>query len=133
MRRILLVSAAAVLLTAAPGAASSTIRMEIVHYFRGCHVWSRASVVGPSARVTTPHGARLTIRISCPMDFDLSQTAGPPLNLGSRRLYAGTTTAIVFKRRGVYKLIAKNVKSSVEAGLQTLGDDNLLSLTVRVT
>jgi hypothetical protein len=107
--------------------------MEIVHYFLGCHVWSRTSVIGPSTRVTVVHGTRLTIRVSCPMDYDLSQTAGPALNLGSRRLYAGTLTAIVFKRRGVYKLIAKNVQTSAEAGLQTLGDDNLLGLTVRVT
>lgn len=133
MRRILLLSAAAFLLTAGPSAASPTIRTEIVHYFRGCHVWKRSSVIGPSARVTILRGAKLTIRVSCPMDFDLFQTAGPALNLGSRRLYAGTTTAIVFHRRGVYKLLAKNVKSSVEAGLQTLGNDNTLSLTVRVT
>jgi hypothetical protein len=107
--------------------------MEIVHYFRGCHVWSRAAVIGPSARVSVVHGTKLTIRVSCPMDFDLSQVAGPALGLGSRRLYAGTTTSIAFKARGVYKLVAKNVKSSAEAGLQTLGDDNLLTLTVRVT
>ena len=131
MRKLLLPAVAAFLLTAGPSVASPTVRMEIVHYFRGCHVWSRTS--GPSARVTVPRGTKLTIRVSCPMDFDLSQVAGPALNLGSRRLYAGTATAIVFRRRGVYRLLAKNVKSSVEAGLETLGEDNTLTLTVRVT
>lgn len=123
----------AALLTGAPAAASSTLRLEIVHYFRGCHVWSGTSVIGSSARVTITHGTRLTIRVSCPMDFDLTQTAGPALNLGSRRLYAGTTTTILFRHRGVYRLRATNITSSVEAGLQTLGPDNKLALTVRVT
>jgi hypothetical protein len=130
---MMLLAAAIFALTAGPVAASPTLRLEIVHYFRGCHVWSRTAVIGPAAQVKVPHGAKLTIRVSCPMDFDLSQTAGPALGLGTRRLYAGTATTLVFKRRGVYKLLAKNVKSSAEAGLQTLGDDNLLTLTVRVT
>jgi hypothetical protein len=132
MRRILLLSAAIFAVTAGPAAASSTVRLEIVHYFRGCHVWSRTAVLGPSVQVNVKRGARLTIRVSCPMDFDLSQTAGPALSLGSGRIYAGTTTTILFKRSGLYKLLARNVKSSEEAGLQTLGDDNLLKLTVRV-
>jgi hypothetical protein len=133
MRRALLVATTAFWLAATPSLASPTVRMEIVHYFQGCHVWSRSSVIGPSAKVTISHGTKLMIRVSCPMDFDVTQTAGPALRLGIRRLYAGTTTAIVFQRKGVYKLIAKNLKSSADAGLQTLGSDNTLSLTVRVT
>lgn len=133
MRKLLLVSTAAALLAAAPSAASPKIRLAIVHYLRGCHVWSRASVVGPTARLTMTHGTKLVIRVSCPMDFDFFQTAGPPLDLGDRRTHAGTTRTIVFRKPGLYKLVAKNVQSSEEQGLQTLGPDNTLTLAVRVS
>jgi len=66
------------------------------------------------------------------MDFDVAQVAGPRLGLGPPRLYAGTTRAIVFRKAGVYRLTAKNVQSSEQQGLQTLGPDNGLTLTVIV-
>ena len=66
------------------------------------------------------------------MDFDFSQTTGPKLALGDVRTHTGTVRTIVFKKAGVYKLRAKNVQSSEEQGLQTLGADNALTLTVVV-
>ena len=38
----------------------------------------------------------------------------------------------MFRKAGVYRLTAKNVQSSAEVGLQTLGPDNTLTLTVVV-
>ena len=66
------------------------------------------------------------------MDFDLKQTAGPRLALGGSRLYTGTTRTLVFRKPGLYRLVATNVQTSEEAGLQTLGEDNTLRLIVRV-
>jgi len=66
------------------------------------------------------------------MDFDLTQTAGPKLALGGSRLYTGTTRTLVFRKAGLYKLVAKNVQTSDEIGLETLGEDNFLRLIVRV-
>ena len=66
------------------------------------------------------------------MDFDLTQTAGPKLALGGSRLYTGTTRTLVFRKAGLYKLVAKNVQTSDEIGLETLGEDNSLRLIVRV-
>ena len=40
---------------------------------------------------------------------------------------------LVFKTRGVYRFTATNLQSSADAGLQTLGDDNVPTLTVRVS
>ena len=107
--------------------------MSIIHVVRGCHVWTIGSRdVGPVTTVRTKPGARIKLRLSCPMDFDVTQTAGPKLVLGSRRFYAGTTRTIVFRKAGVYRLVARNVQTSEEMGLQTLGPDNMLRLTVRV-
>lgn len=56
----------------------------------------------------------------------------PRLALGSARVSSGTTRTVVFRKAGVYRLVARNVQSSEEVGLQELGDDNTLRLTVRV-
>lgn len=129
-RRVLVALAAAALAAVPSAAASPTVRLAILHYVRGCHVWS--SNKKPDARIVVRRGVRVAIRPNCPMDFDFVQVAGPKLAFGSPRVQAGTTRTVVFRRRGVYRLVAKNVQSSEELGLQTLGKDNRLTLTVVV-
>jgi len=138
VKRVLIVTLFAFSLGAVPagGAAivSPTFRLAIVHVVHGCHVWQTATKeLGPAATISVKRGTKLELRISCPMDFDLVQTAGPPLALGGTRLYSGTARTIVFRKRGVYKLRAKNVQSSQQQGLQTLGDDSTLTVKIRVT
>jgi hypothetical protein len=115
-------------------AASSTVRLEIVHALHGCHVWGTgdSQPLGPSRTIAVRKGTRLEIRVNCPMAFDFTQLAGPKLDLGDPRTYPGTVRAIVFARAGVYRLQAVNVQHSEDVGLQTLGPDNTLVLTVRV-
>jgi hypothetical protein len=111
----------------------STVSVSIVHVVRGCHVWALASrQLGPTARIDVKTGTRLKLRIDCPMDFDLMQVAGPRLALGSPRFYTGSTRVIVFRKPGVYKLVARSVQTSDEVGLETLGEDNVPRLTIRV-
>ena len=66
------------------------------------------------------------------MDFDFAQSAGPRLALGNPRTLRGSMRTIVFPRKGVYRLTARNVQSPADVGLQTLGPDNVLTLTVVV-
>ena len=66
------------------------------------------------------------------MDFSFTQTGGPKLDLGDSTTHAGTVRRIVFPRTGVYRLAVKNVQTSEQQGLQTLGPDNGLTLTVIV-
>lgn len=111
----------------------STVSMSIVHVLRGCHVWALGpKQLGPTAAITVKPGTKLKLRVTCPMDFDLVQTAGPKVALGDRRFYAGSTRVITFRKAGLYRFAAKNVQTSDEIGLETLGDDNALRLTVRV-
>ena len=134
MRRLVLLVAFFAVVSSAPAAASPTVRLTILHYVRGCHVWQlKTKTIGPAATLTLERGTRLEIRPNCPVDFDFTQLSGPKLILGPARTYAGTTRTIVFKKRGVYRLAAANVQSSEERGLVTLGADNGLTLTVRVT
>ncbi len=132
MRKLLLLCSAVALLLAAPAAASPTIRMAIVHTVRGCHVWSTTKELGAKTTLTVKRGTVVTIRASCPMDFDLSQTGGPKLALGKPRLQAGTTRTLVFRKAGLYRLVARNVQTPEEVGLQTLGTNDTLILVVRV-
>ncbi len=137
MRRILVAVLVAAAMVAVPvgGAAATSpiVRLTIIHFVSGCHVWQVGDRnLGASAKITLKRGTRLEIRPNCPMDFDFRQVAGPRLALGATRTYAGTTRAIVFAKRGVYKLAATNVQTSEQQGLQTLGADNALTLTVVV-
>jgi len=113
-------------------AASPTVRLSIMHTVHGCHVWMTTKVLGPSTTITVKRGTRLEIRPLCPMDFDFAQVAGPRLVLGHPRKLRGSTRTVVFPRTGVYRLTARNVQSPADVGLQTLGADNVLTLTVVV-
>jgi hypothetical protein len=114
---------------AADGAAA-TVRLAILHVVRGCHVWDTTSK--PTATVRIRAGGRVLIRTSCPMDFDYRQVAGPRLNLGDPRQHAGTTRAILFKKPGTYRLVVENVQLPADVGLETLGVNDTLRLTVVV-
>ena len=133
MKRLVLVPFAAALLLAGPAAASPTVRLAIVHTLHGCHVWATTRQLGASTTLTVKPGTAVAIRVTCPMDYDVAQTAGPPLALGGPRWHTGTTRTIVFRKAGLYRIVARNVQSSADLGLQTLGDDSVLALTVRVT
>jgi hypothetical protein len=135
MRKLALIAILAAVAAIAPAAAASqTVRMTIVHFAQGCHVWGTndSQPLGPTRRISLPRGSKLVIRDNCPMSFDFTQVAGPKLHLGNPRTYPGTTRTIVFRRAGLYRLKAKNVETSEEQGLETLGPDNVLVLTVRV-
>ena len=77
-------------------------------------------------------GGKIQIRVSCPMAFNVTQLTGPKIALGVAPWQTGTTHTLAFKKAGVYKLMAMNVQSSEEMGLQTLGEDNMPVLIVRV-
>lgn len=134
MRRLVLVLAVGAGLALAPAAlASPTVRLTIIHFVRGCHVWGTVDgrPLGPSQTLTVRHGTALAIRINCPMSFVFSQQSGPKLALPDPRSFPGTVWTIVFAKPGLYRLRAVNVESSEQLGLQTLGADNTLQLTVR--
>lgn len=132
--RLVLLAAALSLATPAGAAAvSPTVRLTISHVARHCHVWRTATrTIGASAKIKVVRGARVVIRLDCPMDFDYAQTRGPKLALGNPRTFAGGSRVIVFRKAGIYRLTATNVQTPEERGLVTLGEANTLTLTVVV-
>jgi hypothetical protein len=135
MRKIVLGAVVGLVLVLVPSAvASPTLRLSIIHVMRGCHVWGTedSRPLGATRTVTLKRGARIEIRNSCPMAFDVSQVGGPKLADGLGRWQTGTTHTLVFRRPGIYRLKAVNVQSSDEMNLETMGPDNTPLLTVRV-
>lgn len=135
MKRLALILIVAAVVAIAPAAAASpTVRMTIMHVVQGCHVWGTndSKPLGAKRKISLARGSKIVIRDNCTMSFDFRQVAGPKLNLGNPRTYPGTTRTIVFPRAGLYRLKAKSTMTSEEMGLQTLGPDNTLVLTVRV-
>jgi hypothetical protein len=114
-------------------APSKTVQLAVVHAVRGCHTWHTTRDVGPALAVKLPRGGMLQIRVSCPMDFRMVQVRGRAVTFGDSTFHTGTMRTIVFPKRGVYVFTGTNLESSADLGLQTLGADNVLRLTVTVT
>ena len=119
--------------TSGGAATAATVRLVIAHVAANCHIWRSATKdLGPSTKIIVRPGSRVVIRADCPMDFDFAQVSGPPLALGDPRTYAGTSRTLVFRKPGTYRLTATNVQTPEERGLITLGEPNVLRLTVVV-
>jgi hypothetical protein len=135
MKKLALIAVLTALLGIAPAAAASpTVRLTIMHVVEGCHVWGTndSQPLGPKRTLKLVRGSKVVIRDNCTMTFEFSQVAGPKLTLGNALTYPGTTRTIVFRKAGLYRLKAVSTMTSEEMGLQTLGPDNTLVLTVRV-
>jgi hypothetical protein len=133
MTRLLVLAAVALVL--APAAlASPTVRLTLIHVMQGCHVWGDADgqPLAAAKTLTVKPGTRITVRITCPMDFDVVQTAGPKVPLPEPRWHTGTTHTLVFAKRGTYRFTATNVQTPEEAGLETIGPVNVDRLVVVV-
>jgi len=126
----LLAIAASLFAVATP---SKTVTLKIIHAVSGCHVWQTTHTLGASGTLTLRSGGKIVLRVNCPMDFTITQVRGPKLAFGDPTFHTGTTRTLVFVKRGTYVLRAVNLQTSEQQGLQTLGPDNILNLTVKVT
>jgi len=112
------------------GAARPPTVYEIKHFFRGCHVFVKNEKPAISLRLRK--GDRIQLLDHDVMDFDVAQTAGPRVPLADPRLRRSEVRLLVFRKAGLYRFEATNVQASEELGLQTLGPDNILRITVRI-
>ena len=112
------------------GAARPPAVYEIKHFFRGCHVFVKNEKPAISLRLRK--GDRIEILDHDVMDFDVTQTAGRRVGLADPRLRRSEVRLLVFRKAGLYRFELKNVQTSEELGLQTLGQDNTLRIVVRV-
>jgi hypothetical protein len=149
----LLTLGAAVTLTALSpaGATPRSASLVIRHQVRGCHTWAlNAGAFRAKQTVTLTRGASLTIVNNDVMPHALVKIAGPSVrivNLDTGKMGAGmgihgkaapgamshmgASTKVVFGARGVYRFVTKAGEDYMP-GMKTVGEDNVLRLTVTI-
>ena len=125
--------AALALASAAPARGTTTI--TISHHQRGCHVWSvNSGPLRPTLSVVVTAGTTLRFVNNDVMSHKLIQTAGPKLRVvhpGMNKM--ASTSTIKLTHKGVYRFTTKVGEDYKWAGsMKTVGEDNVLHLTVRV-
>jgi plastocyanin len=114
----------------APGHASLLIR----HQMRGCHSWSvNGGAFKPSQSITLRRGGWLTVTDNDIMSHKLVKTSGPTLLIAHPTLsHTGATLKVTFLKPGVYHFTTKAGEDYM-SGMKTIGEDNVLRLTVVVS
>lgn len=144
-----LVSAGALMATGASASGGSTL--VIRHQTKGCHAWSaNGGPYGATQSIKLKRGASLSITNNDVMPHKLIQTSGPAVTI--TRLKAGigmgvkgpfppamlarmgASSKVTFTKAGVYKFMTKAGEDYMSmAGMKTVGEDNVLKLTVTVS
>ena len=130
------VGAAAVVFaaTAAAGAPSNA-SVVIRHQLRGCHAWSVDS--GPyraAQRLTLARGSSMTVVDDDVMPHTLVKTHGPAVQLTGKvaMRHMGASVKVRFTKAGTYRFTTKAGEDYM-TGVKTVGEDNVLTLTVVVS
>ena len=123
------------LVVAAAAAASAPSHASIVirHQVRGCHSWSvNGGPFKASQAITRSRGSSITITNNDLMPHKLVETSGPALTAsGLRMRHMAATAKVRFTHAGVYRFTTKPGEDYMQ-GVKTIGEDNVLRLTVKV-
>jgi plastocyanin len=119
--------------SAAPASGGATVTIR--HQMRGCHSWSFNS--GPfkaSQSVTVKAGMVLRFTNNDVMPQKLVQAAGPKMRMVHPNMLKMASSATVkLTQRGLYRFTTRAGEDYAWAGsMKTVGEDNVLHLTVRV-
>ncbi len=147
---ILTAAVAAAVVAGAAAAAAPPIHASLLirHQLRGCHSWSvNGGPFSPSQAVVLSRGGSITVTNNDVMSHALIETSGPalrmtnlptPMGTGMRgpaapgvMAHMGATTKVLFSRPGVYRFTTKAGEDYMP-GMKTIGEDNVLRLTVTV-
>jgi plastocyanin len=111
-------------------------KVLIKHQMRGCHAWSvnsGAFGVSRSARLAT--GGSVTFTDNDIMPHKLILTSGPAVKLVGKASmnHMGASVKVVFTRAGTYRFTTKFGEEYKGITMKTIGEDNVLHLTVTVS
>jgi hypothetical protein len=143
------IAVAAVAAAAAPASVSGHASLVIRHQVRGCHAWSvDGGAFGATQSVTIRRGGWITVTNNDVMPHALIKTHGPAVHMSNLSTSMGmmghhgstapgvmarmgATTKVVFSTAGVYRFTTKAGEDYM-SGMKTIGEDNVLRLTVTV-
>jgi plastocyanin len=142
MKRLLIISAGLALLAslatgglAATTTAPKSAKIMIRHQVRGCHSWS---VNGGAYRATLStslaRGGTITFMNMDVMPHKLLKTSGPAIHFTGKpnMNHMNASAKVTFTKAGTYKLTTKPGEDYMK-GMKTVGEDNVLRLTVKVS
>ena len=118
------------IVAAAPKTAAVTIR----HQTKGCHAWSvNGGAFAASQAVTLARGGSIRFTNNDVMPHVLIKLSGPAVHMANAGAMnrMGATTTVSFTRAGTYVFKTKPGEDYM-AGVKTVGEDNVLRLTVKV-
>jgi plastocyanin len=126
----------ALVLIAAPAAGASTAThatLMIRHQVHGCHAWSvDGSAYKPLQVLALRHGGTLVVTDDDVMSHTLVETNGPSVRIAHPDMARmGATVRITFTHPGTYRFTTKPGEDYMK-GVETIGADNVLRLTVNV-
>ena len=104
------------------------------HQTRGCHTWALNSGTGHAALSTRlARGGSITFVNVDVMPHKLFLKSGPAVNYGSTRAlrHIGASVKVTFSKAGTY-LFKTKAGEDYMPGVKTIGEDNILRLTVKV-
>ena len=142
MKRLLIIFAGLALVAslAAGGFAATTkapksSTIMIRHQLRGCHTWS---VNGGAYRATLStslaRGGTITFMNMDVMPHKLLKTSGPAIHFAGKpnMNHMNASVKVRFTKAGVYRFTTKPGEDYMK-GMKTIGEDNVLRLTVKVS
>ena len=139
MKSIIGIAAPAVAATAIFASAASAQMPKTVtirHQMHGCHAWSYAN--GPykaSSSIRVARGTDLVFVDNDMMPHKLVQVAGPNAQLTKPKMNHMSARAFVsLTKKGVYRFTTKAGEDYPSMkGMKTIGEDNVLRLTIKVS
>jgi len=143
MKRLLVILAASLTAVevaaafASAGTAKSPTSAKIVirHQLRGCHSWSaNGGAFKVSLSLSLARGGAIMFVDNDVMPHQLVKTAGPAVKfVGNPKLSKiGASAKAVFAKAGTYRFTTKAGEDYMK-GVKTIGEDNVLRLTVKVS
>jgi plastocyanin len=136
MKWILATASIAILVAAGAAQAGSGASVVIRHQVRGCHTWSvNGGAFKASQAMRVARGTTVTFTNNDVMPHTLIKTHGPAAVIRHAKMgHMSATATILFSHPGVYVLRTKAGEDYPGmSGMKTIGEDNVLRLTVRVS
>ena len=118
---------------AAPAPKGATV--VIRHQLRGCHSWSfNGGAFNPALAARLARGGTITFVDNDLMPHQLIEKSGPAVRYSGNPLMhtMGASVRVTFAKAGVYVFGTKAGEDYVK-GVKTIGEDNVLRLSVTVS
>jgi hypothetical protein len=108
--------------------------LTIRHQLHGCHAWSfDGGAYEASLKIKLAAGSTLTVIDNDVMPHKLLQVSGPKAHLITPAMnHMSAHAKVVFGAKGTYRFTTKTGEDYMQ-GVKTIGEDNVLRLTVVVS